>query len=156
MSRRQARELALQVLFAVDLGQGDPQSALRQAIAREMEESEGASGLLGESDSLFAQELVLGTWAHKDAIDAIIATYAREWTVERMSGVDRNVLRLAVYEITHRADVPDSVAADEAVELAKTFSTADSGKFVNGILGSVIRGQKQGAARAEPTATEQT
>lgn len=149
MSRRKARELALQVLFHVDVGRGDPDSALFQAFSRESEpDADGET--LSEKDGAYARDLVQGTWERREEIDAIIATYAKDWTVDRMPGVDRNVLRLAIYEIKHQ-DVPAGVVADEAVELAKTFSTAESGKFVNGILGSVIRGMKQGTASAEPT-----
>lgn len=150
MSRRKARELALQVLFQVDLGKADPDTALFHAFSRD-EEEDSTGDRLNEKDAAYARDLVQGTWERAGEIDQIIATYAREWTVDRMPVVDRNILRLAIYEINHQQDVPDGVVADEAVELAKTFSTAESGKFVNGILGSVIRGLKQGTASAEPT-----
>ena len=147
MSRRQARELALQVLFHVDVGRSDPDTALFQAFARELEE--GAGEPLSEKDATYARDLVLGTWERKDDLDAIIAKYAKDWALERLAGVDRAILRLAIYEIKHQEDVPDGVVADEAVELAKSFSTAESGKFINGILGSVIRGLEQGTASVE-------
>lgn len=149
MSRRQARELALQVLFHVDVGRSDPDTALFQAFAREQEE--GAGEPLGEKDALYARDLVQGTWERKDDLDDLIAKYAKEWSVDRMAAVDRTILRMAIYEIKHQNDVPDGVVADEAVELAKTFSTAESGKFINGILGSVIRGLSQETGSAEPT-----
>lgn len=151
MSRRRARELALQVLFQVDVGRADPETALFQAFTREADAADEVTDSLNDKHGEFARDLVQGTLEHKDAIDQLIARYAKEWAVERMSGVDRNILRLAIYEINHRDDVPDSVAVDEAVELAKAYSTAESGKFVNGILGSVIRGTKQGAESVEPT-----
>lgn len=147
MSRRQARELALQVLFHVDVGRSDPDTALFQAFARELEE--GAGEPLSEKDATYARDLVLGTWERKDDLDAVIAKYARDWALDRLAGVDRAILRLAIYEIKHQEDVPDGVVADEAVELAKSFSTAESGKFINGILGSVIRGLEQGTASVE-------
>ncbi|HYF80097.1 MAG TPA: transcription antitermination factor NusB [Symbiobacteriaceae bacterium] len=147
MSRRQARELALQVLFHVDVGRSDPDTALFQAFARELEE--GAGEPLSEKDATYARDLVLGTWERKDDLDVIIAKYAKDWALERLAGVDRAILRLAIYEIKHQEDVPDGVVADEAVELAKSFSTAESGKFINGILGSVIRGLEQGTASVE-------
>lgn len=152
MSRRKARELALQVLFQLDLAKFDPDTALFQAFTREMLDGEGLPTVLPEKDAEFARDLVQGTWERREEIDRLIATFAKDWTVDRMPGVDRNILRLAIYEINHRDDVPDAAAADEAVELAKVYSTAESGKFVNGILGSVIRGLKQGAASAEPPA----
>ena len=77
--------------------------------------------------------------AHCREIDQLIAQYAKEWSLDRMANVDRNILRLAAYEILYEPDVPNSVAVDEAVELAKKYSTAESGKFVNGILGNVLR-----------------
>lgn len=149
MSRRQARELALQVLFHIDVGHADPDTALFQAFTREQEADDRAE--LNEKDAQYARDLVQGAWERKDQLDGVIAKYAKDWTVDRMAGVDRNILRLAIYEINHQNDVPDGVVADEAVEMAKNFSTADSGKFINGILGSVIRGIEQGEASAEPT-----
>lgn len=149
MSRRHARELALQVLFHVDVGHADPDTALFQAFSRENEE--GAPEALNEKEAQFARDLVQGTWERKDEIDELIATYAKDWSLDRMAAVDRNILRMAIYEIRHQGDIPESVTVDEAVELAKNFSTADSGKFVNGILGSVVRGMKQGQSPAEPT-----
>ena len=87
----------------------------------------------------FAVELAHGTWAHHDEMDKIIVQYASGWTLDRMANVDRNVMRLALYEIVYRPDIPASVSINEAVELAKEFSTADSGRFVNGILGNMVR-----------------
>ncbi len=129
MSRHQAREQALQVLFAIDLGRSTPEEALAQTAAE--------AGVTPEWE--YARWLVLGAWAERAASDAEIARLAREWRLERMPGVDRNILRLAIYELTHGVDVPASVVADEAVRLAHDFSTADSGRFVNGILGTLIR-----------------
>jgi len=150
VSRRQARELALQVLFQCDVGRADPDTALFQAFARG-HDADGAGETMTAKDSVYARDLVQGTWERREELDQIIAGYAKEWAVDRMPGVDRAILRLAIYEIKHQEDVPDGVVADEAVELAKTFSTAESGRFINGILGSVIRGMKQGTASAEST-----
>ncbi len=151
MSRRRARELALQALYQIDVGRSDPETAFFQAVSREREEDEPADRL-SEKDAAFARELVKGAWEHRAAIDELIGRYARNWAVDRMAAVDRNILRLAIYQVLHREDVPDSVAADEAVELAKAYSTAESGKFINGVLGSVIRSREaQGTAAQEPT-----
>lgn len=87
----------------------------------------------------FARRLVEGTLAHMDEIDAIIRKTATHWSVERMARTDRNVLRLAVYELLYETDVPASVTVNEAVELAKQYGDEDSGKFVNGVLGQVLR-----------------
>jgi transcription antitermination protein NusB len=150
VSRRKSRELALQVLFHVDVGRSDAETALFQAFARENDGDTGADPL-NEKDALYARDLVQGTWERREHLDAVIAQYAKDWVVDRMPGVDRNILRMALYELNHQTDVPQSVVADEAVELAKTFSTAESSKFINGILGSVIRGMKQGTASVEQT-----
>jgi N utilization substance protein B len=85
--------------------------------------------------------LVEGIASHRTEIDQILAQYSEGWTVERMPGVDRAVLRVGLYELLWADDVPDAVAIDEAVELAKALSTDDSPKFVNGILGRVLRDQ---------------
>lgn len=137
-NRHRARELALQVLFAVDLGQADPETALFQAFAR-AGEGDGAVGPLNEADAAYARDLVQGTWERVEALDNRINQLAKDWTVERMAAVDRNILRLACYEIDHQDQVPDAVVADEAVELAKAYASPESSKFINGILGSVIR-----------------
>jgi N utilization substance protein B len=83
--------------------------------------------------------LVDGTAAHRDELDEMIATNAHGWTLKRMPAIDRTVLRIAAFELFHRPDVPTAVVLDEAVELAKRFSTDDSGRFVNGVLGAVAK-----------------
>jgi len=128
--RRASREVALRALFQVDVGGMTPQAAL------EFTASEGDYG----GDVLqFAQELAEGTADRERAIDQVIARYARGWTLARMANVDRNILRLAVYELLYLPDIPPSVSVDEAVELAKKYSTAESGRFVNGVLGNLVR-----------------
>jgi N utilization substance protein B len=87
----------------------------------------------------FTVELVEGAREHRARIDEILTAYADGWTIERMPGVDRAVLRLAVYELLYRSDVPDAVVIDEAVELAKSLSTDESPRFVNGVLARVLR-----------------
>lgn len=89
----------------------------------------------------YTVELVQGVQEHRLRIDEILGQYAEGWTVQRMPGVDRAVLRLGVYELLWRDDVPDAVAIDEAVELAKSLSTDESPRFVNGVLGRVLRDQ---------------
>lgn len=143
MSRRRARELALQALFQIDVGKSEPETAIFQAFSREMEGDWSPKQLL-EKDADYARLLVQGSWEFREESDGLIAQYAKDWSVDRMVAVDRAILRLSIYEILHQPDVPQRVVADEAVELAKSFSTADSSKFINGILGSVIRGMKQG------------
>ncbi|MBX6378602.1 MAG: transcription antitermination factor NusB [Clostridia bacterium] len=130
MSRRQAREVALKVLFQVDLVGGDARQGLEYLCAEE--------GLDGE-DAAFAAGLVEGVLRRQREIDADIAAYSRDWRLHRIGGVERSILRLAIYEIRWAGEVPRSVAANEAVELAKTFAGEESGRFVNGIVGQLIR-----------------
>lgn len=88
---------------------------------------------------LYAREIVDGVADHRDEIDELIASYAQGWTIDRMPNVDRAVLRLASWELLHNAEVPAAVAIDEAVELAKEYSTDDSARFVNGVLGKIAQ-----------------
>lgn len=130
MIRRQAREVALKALFAVDVGRVAAQRILDDVL----EEAR-----LPERAAHFARGLVEGTLTHRSEIDAHIARHAVGWTLDRMASVDRNILRLAIHEILHRPDIPPSVSVNEAVELAKAYGDAASPKFVNGILGQIIR-----------------
>ena len=86
---------------------------------------------------LFADPLIYGALEHRDEADEIIRTHAKNWELHRIAAVDRNILRLAIYEMLHRDDIPPVVSINEAVDIAKKFSTQDSGKFVNGILDKV-------------------
>ena len=139
--RRAGRELALKLLFQVDVGKLPPEEAL--AIAGET--------LHYEAEVFaFARELVLGVLANLKKIDETIEGYAREWTLERMANMDRNILRIATYEILFSPDVPPGVSADEAVEMANKYSTAESGRFINGIIGSLIRDHPRPAMPASP------
>ncbi len=128
--RRSGRELAFRLLFQCDVG-GQP---LEEVIAIAREESDATEDVWN-----FAVELARGAWMTRHELDVIIVRYAQGWTLERMANADRNLLRLALYEVLHRDDIPQSVSINEAVELAKKYSTADSAKFINGILGSFSR-----------------
>lgn len=149
MSRRRARELALQALFQIDVGRSDPETAIFQAFTREVE-GDWSPAQLPEKDTEYARLLVQGAYEFRQESDDQITRYAKDWSVDRMAAVDRAILRLAIYEIIHQEDVPDGVVADEAVELAKAFASAESSKFINGILGSVIRGLKKDGDGANP------
>ena len=121
---RQARERALGLLY--------------EAEARDL----GAADLLDRQDLLpppLAVELIEGVAGHSDAIDGLLEEVAVDWSVARMAPVDRAILRLAVYELAHRPQVPAAVVLNEAVELANLYSTASSGRFVNGVLATVAR-----------------
>ncbi|HET7266426.1 MAG TPA: transcription antitermination factor NusB [bacterium] len=127
-TRRQAREAALGVLFELDLGKGRIEEALGPLRAQ------GWS----RDDWALIDELVHGTRRHADEIDALIRDVAEHWTLERMATVDRNVLRMAIFELQH-TETPIGVIINEAVELAKQYSTEESGRFVNGMLGRIVR-----------------
>ena len=160
--RREARERAVQFLFQYDLN--SPEN-LDEALAIFWEsqrqpvlEADKAKSSWGEpaplpppsSDEaalrLFAEPLIRGTIEHRAECDEIIKKHARNWDINRMAAVDRNILRLAIYEMMHRLDIPPIVSINEAVDIAKKFSTQDSGKFVNGILDKV-KGELMRSAR---------
>ena len=121
-SRHAARKQALDVLYEADL----KERPLAGVLAAHLREDEALDD--------FAVELVRGVHRHLDEIDGLIEQHSRGWKLSRMPIVDRNILRLALFELRHSADIPRAVAIDEAVELAKELSTADSGRFVNGLL----------------------
>lgn len=123
-SRRYGRELALQALYGTEVGKRPPSEMLAELLARD-EASEGRA---------FVRDLVLGTLENAGESDAIIAPLLEGWTLERLPTIDRLVLRMSVFELTHRKETPPPVVINEAVELAKKFSTEDSGRYVNGVL----------------------
>ena len=127
-ARSKARKRALDVLYESDLRGTDAVTTLAERLSQ-------ADPPVPD----YTVELVEGVVEHRTAIDELLAGHAEGWTVERMPPVDRAVLRLALYELLWREDVPDAVAVDEAVELAKALSTDESPRFVNGILGRVLR-----------------
>ena len=151
--RREARERAIQFLFQHDLNPPEDLQAALQHFwgsqrAAAIAEDKGAAkwGQPAElpppsveemAVRLFADPLIQGTLEHRDEADAIITKHAVNWELHRIAAVDRNILRLAIYEMLHRDDIPPIVSINEAVDIAKKFSTQDSGKFVNGILDKV-------------------
>ena len=151
--RREARERAVQFLFQYDLNPPDDLQAALEHFwesqrAAAIAEDKGAA-TWGQPVELppptpeekaireFADPLIRGTLEHRDQTDAIIQKHAKNWELHRIAAVDRNVLRLAIYEMLYREDIPPVVSINEAVDIAKKFSTQDSGKFVNGILDKV-------------------
>ena len=142
--RRSGRELAFRLLFQCDVGD----VPLEEVLAAAQTTSEATEEVWN-----FAVELARGAWQNHAELDKIITHYAAGWTLERMANADRNLLRLALYEIIHRDDIPQSVSINEAVELAKRYSTADSAKFINGILGNFMRerGHQHPEKMAAPT-----
>ena len=140
-SRHRSREAALQVLFAIDLRErkagepADPQ-ALFDDVGSHFEMPEGAK--------VFAKELVCETHRRRDDLDSLISRHARNWRIERMGTVDRNILRLGVWELSN-TDTPPAVIIDEAVELAQRYGDDRTPSFVNGVLDAVARSIAEGA-----------
>ncbi len=161
--RREARERTVQFLFQHDLNRPDD---LERAL-EQFWESQRAAAIAEEKGTatwgqptelppptadeaairLFADPLICGALEHRDEADEIIKKHAKNWELHRIAAVDRNILRLAIYEMLHRDDIPPVVSINEAVDIAKKFSTQDSGKFVNGILDKV-KGELMRPARA--------
>jgi N utilization substance protein B len=137
-TRHRSREAALQVLYAIDLARDQPAETSETARAEESFERVAAHFELPEGARAFAKELVTGVCRQRQALDARLAAHSQNWRIERMAAVDRNVLRIGVYEILH-TDTPAAIAIDEAVELARRFASDRSPGFVNGILDSVAR-----------------
>src|ERR1700730_10802090 len=131
-SRRKARECALQMLFAADIADAVPDEVLRTYWA-ELDDSETE-----EVAREFATRLAAGTLAHLDALDERIRSRAEHWRIPRMAIVDRNILRLAVYEFLYEP-TPRTVAINEALEIARRFSTYEATQFINGILDAIKR-----------------
>lgn len=133
MIRRIARELVLQSLFQIDFAQVNCEAALNAAVEERSDKS-------AEKAKEYAQDVLNGVLANSEAIDARISEYAIDWTLERMPAVDRNILRVAVYEMFFAAEklVPN-VAINEAVEIAKIYGTDDTPRFINGVLGKMVR-----------------
>lgn len=132
-ARTKARKRALDILFSSDV-RGD---AIGVTLAAEAKRA--ANEPAREASWLYAREIVDGIVDNQDEIDEQIVANARDWKIERMPAVDRALLRIGVWEILHNDEVPTAVAINEAVELAKEFSTDDSGAFVHGVLGRIAR-----------------
>ncbi len=136
-SRHHAREIALQVLYRYDLNQTQGTEsiptglALAEDLKRHFEHFQVTAGVRE-----FAAELIAGTLQDSTALDLEIEKFATNWKISRMALIDRNLLRMAMYEMTRFKDIPASVTIDEAIELAKQFGTADTSSFVNAILDS--------------------
>ncbi|WP_345639245.1 transcription antitermination factor NusB [Rugosimonospora acidiphila] len=128
-ARRKARKRALDVLYEADLRGAPIDEVLKSSVSR----------IEGPRPSYldYAISLVEGVAEHLSRIDELVASYAEGWTLERMPAVDRNLARVAVFELLYRDDIDDAVAISEAVELARQISTDDSPRFLNGVLGRI-------------------
>ena len=127
-ARHKSREVALQALYEIDSVKHDPEAAMNSIIG---------SIEVSEEVSQFARELVKGVLNHKEQLDQNIRDFAPAWPLDQISLVDRNILRVAIFEILHEQQIPVKVAINEAVELAKSFGSNNSSRFINGVLGSV-------------------
>jgi N utilization substance protein B len=138
-TRRQARELAMQALFYMDI---------RQDASEEMLEYFCRCFCPSKKSRPFFIKLVTGVLGEKDQIDALVERFSQNWKINRMSCVDRNVMRIAVYEMIYCDDIPPKVSINEAVDIGKKFGTQESGAFINGIMDS-IRGtlEKEGTLK---------
>ncbi|MFA5385830.1 MAG: transcription antitermination factor NusB [Eubacteriales bacterium] len=128
MKRRQARELALQILFQIDLGHAPPETAFQYTVQGKDMDQESID---------FIRRIVFGSIQNLKILDKAIASVSRDWDLGRMAAVDRNIMRMALFEIFYCEDIPDSVSLNEAIELAKIFGTDDSSRFINGVLGKI-------------------
>lgn len=130
--RREAREYALQFLFEIEYEHSDIQETLKEFWTLQDE-------LVSPECLEFSEQLIWGVLEHMEALDATLKKVADNWDVKRMSKVDRNVLRIAIFEMKFRTDIPPVVSINEAVDIARDFSGGVSGKFVNGVLDRISK-----------------
>lgn len=128
-SRRLGREQALQALYSTEIGGRDPADALGEVVAETADATHRA----------FVRDLVMGTLDYRTEADRIVSPLLEGWALERLPTIDRLLLEMGIYELRPGAETPAAVAINEAVELAKRFSTEDSGRFVNGVLNAVVK-----------------
>ena len=139
MKRRKGREYAFHLLFQHDFTGKKPETKdFAEFWDQKDEDAEGRS---------FVEDLVCGTLNNLSGIDSAIQKAAEHWVLERMAAVDRNILRLAAYELLYRKDIPSAVTINEAIEIAKKYSTIESASFINGILDRIAKGIKGKKAR---------
>ncbi|AOZ91455.1 transcription antitermination factor NusB [Paenibacillus crassostreae] len=139
MKRRIAREIVVQSLYQMEMNLVESDEAVTTLLEEASEENE-TERVIKDAVKLkeYVLKLVNGTWSNKVAIDELLGHYLVGWQISRLSRVDRQILRLATYEMIYQEDVPAKVVVNEAIDLAKHFGTDDSGKFVNGVLGNMI------------------
>ncbi len=144
--RTRAREIAIQLLYQFDVrGEGYERELGRDLAALVADESKD-----DDEVRTFALRLLQGTLTHRDELDQRLRLVARNWDLKRMAIIDRNVLRMAIYELTHCSDIPPKVTINAAIELGQKFRTANSGGFVNGILDRIRIDLEQEAKAARP------
>lgn len=130
MKRREVRELALKVLYAHDIGKNDVNYIMERLFIEENTEEGGRE---------FCRSLVAGVLANLKPIDDLIEKYTTDWPLDRMAAVDRNLMRIALFEFLFTEGVPGAVAVNEAIEVAKSYGSDESPRFINGILGNIMK-----------------
>lgn len=138
MRRQKAREIAFLLLYRMDMG------GLSLEEATEFVEKKPDQDIWD-----FALSLARGTWKNLESIDDLISRHSEGWELDRMVSTDRNILRIAVYELFHGKDAPPAVVTDQALKLAQKFSTPASSKFINGILGAILREKSGEVAKSD-------
>ena len=136
--RRKSREIALQMLYQLEMT-GQPPHEVIDLYYQMVSGEDEKSADLAESVRPFAELLVNGVYQHRDELDTMIVAASENWRLERMSIIDRNVLRIALFEMLYRPEIPPKVSINEAIDLGKTFGSPDSGAFINGILDRLLR-----------------
>lgn len=150
--RREARRIALDVLYESDIREQLPSDTWETykahgSVEPTSDDDSEERGFSISSDAMaYARSLVHGVQTYQSDIDALIVKYADHWAIDRMPVIDRNLLRIALFEILWGDDIPVAVAINEAVELAKSMSTEESGRFINGLLGRIVEKSKVGGA----------
>lgn len=146
-SRRKAREVALRSLYEMEIG--------RQGIEGVLKENLEAADLAPDLEE-FARRLVIGVKQYRAEIDALLSKAITDWDIDRIAAVDRNVLRIATFELVYCPTIPPAVTIDEAVEIGRKYSTAESGRFVNGVLGTILKNSPKAMWMPGPEAEEET
>lgn len=129
MSRKIAREWAFKILYAIDIGKNTVEEAAEMVFSKS----------LSKENNDFIYDVVNGTLEHQTEIDTIIKEHSSGWDINRLPSTDRNILRLAIYEILYRKDIPISVSINEAVEMSKKYCDEQSYRFINGLLGNFAK-----------------
>ena len=136
--RRMARECALKMLYEIEIKKVKGSQELEDVINLSREDT-GEFTVQDEKSKSFMENLVRGVFKEKKYLDGCIQEHAKNWTLERISKIDKNVMRIAIYEMKHIEEIPFAVSIDEAIEISKKYGAQDSDKFINGILDSIMK-----------------
>ncbi|MDX9715371.1 MAG: transcription antitermination factor NusB [Dissulfurispiraceae bacterium] len=139
MNRRKAREYALQFLYRFDFVGSRKNRLKDDSLKAEFRVFMAESGVKDRQAAEFAEAIIIGTMANIKEIDAELQKHAQKWKLSRMASIDRNIMRMAAFELLYRSDIPAAVTINEALEIAKKFSTSESASFINGLLDSIAK-----------------